>query len=202
MFCGSEIASTMRSSWSDSLKNGDTKAQARFHDFGEHWSPVPFSQYCRELFNILLSVPTHISSQLSCKSSEGNPQLSQNLCTVFVVRSVLWELILRNRVWWLWSYWALTECTSQELGYFSQQADGDVSSFVIIRGQAGPSTYVWDEWKRKQPSVVPMWKAEGINNQGSCITPHLFASKEVWETHLKLLLKKMQMKIPTPTETF
>lgn len=47
-----------------------------------------------------------------------------------------------------------------------------------------------------------MWKAEVINNQGSCITPHLFASKEVWETHLKLLLKKMQMQIPTPTETF
>lgn len=47
-----------------------------------------------------------------------------------------------------------------------------------------------------------MWNAERINNQGSCITPHLFASKEVWETNLKLLVKKMQMQIPTPTEIF
>lgn len=43
---------------------------------------------------------------------------------------------------------------------------------------------------------------EDINNQEYFITTlHLFSRKEEWKSHLKLLVRQMQMQIPTPTET-
>lgn len=33
-------------------------------------------------------------------------------------------------------------------------------------------------------------------------TLNLFASKEMWKRHLKLLVQQIQMQIPTPTENF